>query len=783
MSETTIGRRRLRVGLLISNPEEEFDNAVCEGAMIAAKHFDVDMFILPGRYIDAQYADKIRTAYEYQFNTVFELAKDKCFDALLVLIGTIGSHLDKKRREEFLKKFSDIPIITLTSQINGYPCITVDNRTGLKQVIKHLIEAHSCFKIGFVSGPMTSDDAVERFEVYKEVLAEYGIEYDDNKVAYGNFSKHVQNEVGELLDRCPDLDAIVFSNDQMAIGGYKAMEKRGIRPGTDILVTGFDDDPAATDLTPHLTTVAMDSTELGYNALIEAVNYINDGTIQQEMVSSKIIIRNSCGCTDAASAELNALHNDPKMITEHADDICRTIFNRYRKSPTSIKYCKTFAKIIQELCSSAERIKQDNDFDPYHIFEQLEDTITDDFFEYTDLETLYSTMEYIHSALACTLDTKTEQLRLNSIFIRLYKLISERHIKMNNCKLKNNTLMTKLTNMTARDMLVFDAYDDTAYCSVVDKMSRLNVTASYLYVYDNVVEHHKGMEWKFPDCIKLKAYHNMSKPKLLPPEEQHIAPEELLTNKHFVHDRRCTMICLPLFTNEEHYGLLICELEHQDFSFLSSLMVQICAALKMIVVMKNQKIIEKQLNQSLIEIRENNQLLDELSKQDDLTGCLNRRGFFESARKLIRAEENEGCSAVMIFADLDSLKTINDRFGHEEGDFAIRGVAKILSSAFRCGEVIGRLGGDEFVVCVKTDENFSAAAIRKRIDEISAEFNENEGRNKEFYVHASVGVYPFKCTSDDEIGELLSHADALLYSQKKNKLSVIKSERTKQIRE
>lgn len=783
MSEKTVSRRRLRVGLLISNPEDEFDNAVCEGAMIAAQHFDVDMFILPGRYIDAQYADKIRTAYEYQYNTVFELAKDKSFDALLVLIGTIGSHLDKKRREEFLKQFSDVPIITLTSQINGYPCITVDNHTGLKQVIKHLIEAHSCFKIGFVSGPMTSDDAVERFEVYKEVLTEYGIEYDENKVAYGNFSRHVENEVGALLDRCPDLDAIVFSNDQMAIGGYKAMEVRGIRPGTDILVTGFDDDPAATDLTPHLTTVAMDSTELGYNALIEAVNYINDGAIQQETISSKIIIRNSCGCIDAASAELNALHNDPKMIAEHADDICRTIFNRYRLSNTSIRYRETFADIIKELCTSTERIKQDNDFDPYHIFEQLEDTITEDFFDFTDLETLYSTMEYIHSALACTLESKTEQLRLNSIFIRLYKLISEKNIKVNHMKLRSNIRMTRLTNMVTRDMLAFDAYEDGAFLSVVDKMSRIHVTSSYLYVYEKIVEHHKGEEWKYPDCIKLKAYNNLKELKLLPPEEQSIAPDELLTNKYFDQDRRCTMICVPLFTNQEHYGLLICELEHQYFGFLPPLTVQLCAALKMVVVMKNQKIIEKQLNQSLIEIRENNQLLDELSKQDALTGCLNRRGFFEAARKLIRSEENEGCSAMMIFADLDSLKTINDRFGHEEGDFAIRGIAKILSSAFRGGEVIGRLGGDEFVVCFLSGESLSAPAIRSRIDEISAEFNKNEGRDKEFYVHASVGVYPFKCNSNDEIGELLSHADALLYSQKKNKLSVIKSEREKQIRE
>ena len=783
MNAATSGRRRLRIGVLISNPEDEFDSAVCEGAMIAAKQYDVDLFILPGRYLDAQYADKIRTAYEYQYNTVFELAKNEGFDALLVLIGTIGSHLDKKRKKEFLDGFRGVPIITLTSQIDGYPCITVDNHTGLGQVIRHLIECHSCFNIGFVSGPMTSDDAVERFEEYKKVLAEYGIEYDEKKVAYGNFSKYVTDEVGELLDRCPDLDAIVFSNDQMAIGGYKAMEKRGIRPGKDILVTGFDDDPAATDLSPHMTTVAMDSTELGFNALIEAVNYINDGEIKQETMSSKMIIRNSCGCTDAAAAELNGLQNDPKKISAHATDICRTVFNRYRLSYKSKSYRAGFSEIIEELCLCADRIKTDSDYDPYDVFEKLEDMITPEFFGFTDLETLFSVIEYLHTSLACDLDTRNEQLRLNSIFIRIYKLISERNVKVSRDKLKDNIFMTVLTNSITRDMLVFDAYDDEAYRSVVDKLKRLNVTSSYLYVYDKAAEHHKDQRWELPEGIKLKSYHNMGEPQLLPPEEQIIERHELFSNKYFVHDRRCTMICLPLFTNEEHYGLLVCEMEHEHFNFLPSIMVQLCAAMKMLMVMKNQKKIEKQLSQSLIEIRENNQLLDELSKQDELTGCLNRRGFFEAARKLIRAEENDGRRAMMIFADLDSLKTINDRYGHEEGDFAIRGIAEILALAFRGGEAIGRIGGDEFVVCMMSDDSVTVPAIRKRIDENTEIFNAAAGKDKAFYVHASVGVFPFICSDNAEIGELLSHADALLYSQKKNKLPVIKTERAQKIKE
>jgi len=308
----------------------------------------------------------------------------------------------------------------------------------------------------------------------------------------------------------------------------------------------------------------------------------------------------------------------------------------------------------------------------------------------------------------------------------------------------------------------------------------LHVKSSYLYVYEPQIVNTKHDVWKFPEKMMLKAYHNMGRPQLLPADKQMISPKEIFSNPYFPADRRYTMVCMPLFANEEHYGLLICELEHEYFSFLQSITVQLCAALKIISLMKQQTKIQKQLQASLIEIRENNELLGELSKLDELTCCYNRRGFFEEVRKLIRAEENEGKAAVMIFADLDSLKTINDRFGHEDGDFALRGISKILSAAFTNNEVIGRIGGDEFVVCALAEEGTDASAIRKHIEEMTEKFNMRDGSEKEYYVHPSVGVYPFRCGGTVEVGELLSHADALLYARKKNKRSIIKAERDTQ---
>ena len=73
MSEQMEYRRRMQVGLLVSHLEDEFDSAVCEGAMLAAQQADVNLVIIPGRYIDGVYADKIRTEYEYQYNTLFDL--------------------------------------------------------------------------------------------------------------------------------------------------------------------------------------------------------------------------------------------------------------------------------------------------------------------------------------------------------------------------------------------------------------------------------------------------------------------------------------------------------------------------------------------------------------------------------------------------------------------------------------------------------------------------------------------------------------------------------------
>lgn len=774
MDSNVFKRRRLKVGLLVSHIEEDFDRSVCEGAMIAAEQTDVNLFIFPGRYIDGVYADKIRTEYEYQYNTLFDIPCENRFDVLLVLIGTIGSHLTTGLKAEFLKKFDGTPVITITANVDGYACMTVDNRTGLEAAIEHLIEAHGCKDIGFVSGPETSDDAIERLGVYKNVLLKHGFGYDENKVAYGNFSKYVTEEVGELIDRNPGLDAIVFANDQMASAGYKAMEQRGIRPGKDIYVTGFDDDPIAQELAPHLTTVKADPSELGYNALIEAVNYLNTGRLENSNIPSVLVIRNSCGCKN--EAKLNNIINNGGVFSEKsvADQLSSALFSKYSESEETRGLKKIFSQIILDIEKLVSEKKCGDAGLRESIMKNISLMTEGRFFALIDLDSVYAIFEYAHKYYTEKLESHDERLELNKLFIRIYKRIAEENAAHCKQKLEDSYVLTWHTNSITRDMLVFQAYDDRAYYTVVDKLIRLNMKSSYLYVFDPAVINRKTDKWKLPESIMLKAYHNGDEAATLPPDQQGVRPDQLLSNKYLPQDRRYSMIVSPLFSNEEHYGLLLCEMEsYEYFNYLQSITVQLCAALKIITLIKRQAITQRQLQQSLIEIKENNQILTELSKKDSLTDCFNRRGFYEEVRKKLKLEENEGANAVMVFADLDDLTFINNTFGHKEGDFAIQSAAGILRKAFDDKAIVGRIGGDEIVAFSFIDDSVEIASIRERINEVTEELN-SKLPDKPYIIHTSTGVYPVKCTDTVEIGELLSHADALLYEQKKHKKPILK---------
>lgn len=144
-------------------------------------------------------------------------------------------------------------------------------------------------------------------------------------------------------------------------------------------------------------------------------------------------------------------------------------------------------------------------------------------------------------------------------------------------------------------------------------------------------------------------------------------------------------------------------------------------------------------------------------------------------QRKISSASNRGRKAFVIYADMNNLKIINDRFGHEEGDYSLKLIAEILKESFDEKSIIGRFGGDEFVAFTYATDEKTPKTIRKKISQITKE--KNEGNGKPYYVSMSVGVCELKCGTDVELKDLMDKADVDLYIEKKHKRSnVLKNE-------
>ena len=156
-----------------------------------------------------------------------------------------------------------------------------------------------------------------------------------------------------------------------------------------------------------------------------------------------------------------------------------------------------------------------------------------------------------------------------------------------------------------------------------------------------------------------------------------------------------------------------------------------------------------------------------LALVDDLTGLYNRRGFVTLAERQLSVARRKRQPLVLIAADVDDLKGINDRFGHATGDQALVAAAGILKQTYREADIVARLGGDEFTVFPLEAASDSTSMLVDRLQANIKKFNERSQR--EFTLAMSTGVALLEGELSKDVQQLLSEADSQLYQQKRER--------------
>jgi len=168
-------------------------------------------------------------------------------------------------------------------------------------------------------------------------------------------------------------------------------------------------------------------------------------------------------------------------------------------------------------------------------------------------------------------------------------------------------------------------------------------------------------------------------------------------------------------------------------------------------------------------LRDRERVLEELrtlSLSDELTGLYNRRGFFILAEQQIKIATRTRRGMLLVSADLDGLKKINDGFGHHEGDRAIVDAGQILRQSFRESDIISRIGGDEFVILITEKPEINAEVLFNRFKKNLEVYNRRVQRPYSFSI--SMGVAAFDPQNPTDLNTLLIAADRSMYENKKH---------------
>lgn len=214
------------------------------------------------------------------------------------LVVTARSLSDRDLVE--LARTTPVVVIASLSSRRKFDVVCADNRGGTKELTRHFLAVHRYRDIAFVAGPPQSPDSVERFAGFCDALRDAGLDVPTAPHAHGGFTEaggdRALREV--LAQRRRPPRAVLFGNDEMAIGGLNVLREAKLRVPGDVAVSGFDDIASSRHVRPALTTVRQPMRQIGEEAVRALLDRLRDPDESRRALTlpTTVVIRRSCGC-------------------------------------------------------------------------------------------------------------------------------------------------------------------------------------------------------------------------------------------------------------------------------------------------------------------------------------------------------------------------------------------------------------------------------------------------------------------------------------------------------
>lgn len=619
-----------RIAVFTNGFSNEFVENVVKGLHKKAQADGVDLFV----FVTYCASNDYELQNKCQLN-LFHLPDPADFDGAIMLTNTFNIP-DEQERVCARFQRANVPMISFEVEVPGLSCIRSENYKGVRDLALHLVEHHEAKKIIFVNGIESNAENTIRRQALIDVLNEHGIElFDEFHCDFGFYTAYL--EMTHYLDKGGELpDAIVCSNDNMALGINSALNEKGYNVPEDVLLTGFDKIKEGQFTFPILATVSNGWDrfgEIAYDRIMYQIQ--NPEDIFSEEVASYFIPSEGCGCPADEESMKNRFNEIRNSYYSTLKNNMMDVFFQGLQIPLSMATKKEdFLDKAMVGVSDLPQLGPD-----YCI------CVEPEFFETDD-------------------ETYPERIRgYSSNMDILYELKDGKRRRVRHFDSKK--LYPDYTHPKGKSNLY-----------IFSPLNYLNYIIGYIAIKNT------------PELL-----YNLSLSRFI----KNMDAQLFSMRRHIFMER----------TNSE---------------------------------------------------------LKRIYMTDALTGLYNRTGCENVLYDFIESRKKEGKRSILVFADIDRMKTINDLYGHLNGDLAIKATAEAFRKYSPHDWLFGRYGGDEFIAVGSCPAGGKIEQLLRQISESMS--NEFFSLNLAFILHASIGYAIAEPGDNKTIEDYIDSADKYMYNEK-----------------
>lgn len=719
----------VHLGILISSLEESCQSKLWKGIEQQARTLGLNLTV----YLST-FQQKDGTLEEH-YSVVFDdIIANDTLDGLILFSGFIAEDIGTDAVEKFVSDCKNIPMVSLAMSFPGIPSLLVNNRSGIYDTIRHLVEKHSFSSIAFVKGPEDHEEAQARFQGYKDALKDSSITIAEELILPGHFSDWSGEEaVTTLLDeRKIKPEAIVCADDETAIGVIKELSRRNIAVPEEIAVCGFDDEEYASIITPALTTARQPFEEMGKESINLLLAQLNKTPVEElQLLSTQFIQRQSCGCVSYTASKEPALLQGSSL----EEKMCDFAQSAFPKSLPSSTISKWTCRILNEIKRSFS----------LESFLHVLDIVLIDTRQHQINPLIWS--QFLTELLTVTRDSNEETVSFENLAeatilgMQLIHTAVDRNFRYETLKQSEN--QWEIRGIAQELVTSFNL--EALTTKLKSGAEELGINTVMIFLYNEPCLYSK---WVRPEYVTYILGFNKEgdiRPDL---QELLIPTGEICDFITMEHQRiHSSLFYMPLFFGDEQIGVMLLEYNPESpLDMYETIRINVATALKGAYLFEQ---------------------IEHQSFTDEMTQLYNRRGFITFSLSRMAHLRRTSSPSTLFFIDMDGLKLINDTHGHKAGDHAIQTCAAIIEDSLREGDIIGRMGGDEFTVFASdvTPEQTDDIIIRLR-----AAFKQfNEESTLPYQVNCSIGIHALNDYSEEAFEKALHQADELLYKEKREK--------------